>query len=104
MGAAQRADQARALSRYRDHLEALVEDRTRALKESEGKNILTDGGGELVHALIANDLVDELHLLVYPVVLGGGKRVFPDGVHKRFVLKEAKPYNSGVVGLHYTRG
>src|SRR5262245_18899867 len=45
----------------------------RALKEQPGKNILTDGSSQLVHALIANDLVDRLHLLVYPLTLGSGK-------------------------------
>jgi hypothetical protein len=51
----------------------------------------------------AYDLVDELHLLLYPLILGGGKRLFPDGVHTGFTLKKATPYPSGVVGLHYER-
>jgi dihydrofolate reductase len=75
----------------------------RALKAEPGKNILTDGSSQLVHALLANDLVDELHLLVYPLTLGGGKRALPDGVYATFGLKSATPYPSGVVGLHYTR-
>lgn len=75
----------------------------RALKAEPGRNILTDGSSQLVHALIEHDLVDELHLLVYPITLGSGKRVLPAGVHKKFALKNAKPYPSGVVGLHYTR-
>src|SRR5688500_4354172 len=75
----------------------------RALKAQPGKNILTDGSSQLVHALIEHDLVDELHLLVYPITLGTGKRVLPNGVHKKFKLKSAKPYPSGVVGLHYVR-
>ena len=75
----------------------------RALKAEQGKNILTDGSSQLVHALLANDLVDELHLLVYPLVLGSGKRVMPNGVHSTFGLKTATPYPSGVVGLHYER-
>ena len=75
----------------------------RALKASPGKTIVTDGSSQLVHALLANDLVDELHLLVYPVILGGGKRVFPEGIHTRFTLKETRSYPSGVVGLHYVR-
>jgi dihydrofolate reductase len=75
----------------------------RALKASPGKTIMTDGSSQLVHALLANDLVDELHLLVYPVILGGGKRVFPEGSHTRFTLKETRSYPSGVVGLHYVR-
>ena len=75
----------------------------RALKAEKGGNILTDGSSQLVHALIANDLVDELHLLVYPITLGTGKRVLPSGVHTTFALKSAKPYPTGVVGLHYLR-
>ncbi len=75
----------------------------RALKEQRGKNILTDGSSQLVHALVAHDLVDELHLLVYPIALGTGKRVLPNGVHSTFKLKSATPYPTGVVGLHYER-
>ena len=73
----------------------------RALKEEPGGNILTDGSSQLVHALLEHGLVDELHLLVYPITLGSGKRVLPDGVHAAFELKAATPYPTGVVGLHY---
>ena len=55
------------------------------------------------HALIENDLVDELHLLLYPIALGSGKRVLPNGVNATFALKSATPYPTGVVGLHYAR-
>jgi dihydrofolate reductase len=75
----------------------------RRLKSAPGKNILTDGSHELVHTLLGHDLVDELHLLLYPVILGGGKRLLPDRVHATFRLKSATPYPSGVVGLHYER-
>jgi dihydrofolate reductase len=75
----------------------------RALKAQPGKNIFTDGSSQLIHALFENDLVDEVHLLVYPITLGSGKRVFPDGMNATFALKSAKPYPSGVVGLHYVR-
>jgi dihydrofolate reductase len=75
----------------------------RALKAAPGKNILTDGSHELVHTLLEHDLVDELHLLLYPLTLGGGKRLFPEGVHRTFALKQATSYPSGVVGLHYER-
>ena len=78
-------------------------DSVRALKAQAGKNILTDGSSQLVHALLANDLVDELHLLVFPLTLGTGKRVLPSGVHATFSLSSATPYPSGVVGLHYSR-
>jgi dihydrofolate reductase len=75
----------------------------RALKAQSGKTIATDGSSQLVHALLAHDLVDELHLLVYPLTLGSGKRVLPNGVQTAFALKSATPYPTGVVGLHYVR-
>lgn len=75
----------------------------RELKAAPGKNILTDGSHQLVHTLLEHDLVDELHLLLYPLVLGGGKKLLPEGVHRTFKLESATPYPSGVVGLHYER-
>jgi dihydrofolate reductase len=75
----------------------------RELKAKPGKNILTDGSSQLVHTLLANDLVDELHLLLYPLAVGGGKRLFPEGVHTKFALKEVIPFPSGVVDLNYSR-
>jgi dihydrofolate reductase len=75
----------------------------RRLKASPGKTIITDGSHQLVHLLLAHDLVDELHLLLYPLTLGGGKRLLPEGVHRTFSLKSATPFPSGVVGLHYVR-
>jgi len=75
----------------------------RELKQQPGKNILTDGSSQLVHEMLENDLVDELHLLLYPIVLGGGKRVIPEGMYQTFKLESAKPYPSGVVGLKYAR-
>jgi dihydrofolate reductase len=80
-----------------------VVEAVRALKSQRGKTIVTDGSSQLVHTLLAADLVDELHLLLYPLALGGGKRLFPDGGHVRFLFREAVPYPSGVVGLHYVR-
>jgi dihydrofolate reductase len=75
----------------------------RALKDRPGGTIMTDGSSQLVHALLAHDLVDELHLLVYPLTLGSGKRVLPNGVNATFSLTSATPYPTGVVGLHYAR-
>jgi len=75
----------------------------RALKAEPGKNILTDGSSQLIHALFAHDLVDELHLLLYPLALGRGKRVLPEEGLTKFSLKSATPYPTGVVGLHYAR-
>jgi dihydrofolate reductase len=73
------------------------------MKNQSGRTIMTDGSSQLVHALLQHDLVDEMHLLLYPLVLGGGKRVLPAGLHRTFSLKSATPYPSGVVGLHYAR-
>jgi dihydrofolate reductase len=75
----------------------------RALKSEPGKDIVTDGSSHLVHTLLANDLVDELHLHLYPISLGGGKKVLPDNVYATFRLRSATPYPSGVVGLEYER-
>jgi dihydrofolate reductase len=75
----------------------------RALKAQPGKNIFVDGSSQLVHALLAHDLVDELRLLVYPITLGSGKRVLPKGVHATFTLEAATAYPTGVVGLDYVR-
>jgi dihydrofolate reductase len=75
----------------------------RKLKAQPGGNILMDGSSQLVHALLAHDLIDELHLTLYPLTLGSGKRVLPNGLHTTFGLTSATPYPTGVVGLHYTR-
>lgn len=75
----------------------------RALKAEPGRSIATDGSSQLVHALLAADLVDELHLLLYPLTLGSGKRVLPNGVHAGFRLMSARPYPTGVVRLDYAR-
>lgn len=80
-----------------------VVDAVRALKEQPGKNILIDGSSVLVQTLAQHDLVDEYHLLVYPLVLGSGKKLFPDGVRIGLKLVETKPIPSGVVLLHYAR-
>jgi dihydrofolate reductase len=80
-----------------------VVEEVRKLKAAPGKTIMSDGSHELVHLLLEHDLVDELHLLLYPLLLGGGKRLLPAGVHAAFKLKSAHPYPSGVVGLHYER-
>lgn len=77
----------------------------RALKAQAGKNILLDGSSVLAHTLFENDLVDELHLLVYPLTLGSGKRLFPQkgNALSKFSLVKATPYPTGVVGLDYAR-
>ena len=80
-----------------------VVEAVRALKQEPGKKIATDGSSQLVHTLLEHDLVDELHLLLYPLTVGGGKRLLPSNVHATFKLESAKPYPTGVVGLNYVR-
>ena len=80
-----------------------VIDAVRTLKAQPGKTIFTDGSSQLVHALLLHDLVDELHLSLYPLSLGSGKRALPEGLHATFTLASATPYPTGVVGLQYMR-
>jgi dihydrofolate reductase len=73
------------------------------LKQEDGKNILLDGSSVLAHTLAENDLVDEYSLHVYPIVLGSGKRLFPDGKRINLKLVEASPLPTGVVFMRYRR-
>jgi len=78
-----------------------VVEEVRALKAQPGKNIAIDGSSVLVHTLAQHDLVDEYSLLVYPVVLGSGKKLFGDGVRLNLRLLESRSFPSGVVLLRY---
>jgi dihydrofolate reductase len=71
------------------------------LKETEGKDILIYGSGQLVNTLLHLQLIDELHLLVYPIVLGKGKRLFKDESEAKLELVTSKTFSSGVVLLTY---
>ncbi|HEY7984837.1 MAG TPA: dihydrofolate reductase family protein [Ktedonobacterales bacterium] len=79
-----------------------VVDEVRALKTQPGKTILMDGSSVLAHTLAQHDLIDEYHLIVYPLVLGGGKKLFPEGPRLNLRLVEARPLPTGVVLTHYT--
>ena len=72
------------------------------VKQEISQDILIFGSGQLVHALSARDLVDEYRLMVFPVALGSGKRLFPERSEKLPLrLVESKPFVSGVVVLTY---
>ena len=73
------------------------------LKEEKGEDILVAGSGHLVTFLLELGLVDEFHLLVYPIVLGSGKRLFKDA-HVKLKLIEATPFQTGVLALKYEPG
>jgi dihydrofolate reductase len=73
-----------------------------ALKESDGGNILVYGSATLVKALLHHDLVDELRLMVHPVSIGGGRRLFDDNRElKKFGLKHSRAVDNGVLILEY---
>lgn len=84
-------------------INANVVEQVRALKARPGKNILIDGSSVLVHTLMQHDLVDEYSLLVFPLVLGGGKKLFPDGPRADLRLLEVRPFPTGVTLVRYAR-
>jgi dihydrofolate reductase len=71
------------------------------LKQQDGENLVVHGSATLVQTLIQHGLVDTLRLLVYPVVIGAGKRLFQDGTTATLKLAETRSFSSGVVGLIY---
>ncbi len=80
-----------------------VED-IKKLKETDGPDIQVWGSSKLVQLLLENDLVDELRIMTYPLILGQGKKVFADGaVPRAFTLTESKTGKSGVIIAWYKR-
>ena len=78
-----------------------VVEEVRKLKEQPGKTISIDGSSVLVHTLAENNLVDEYSLHVYPLVLGSGKRLFPEGKRINLELIESEALPTGVVFQRY---
>lgn len=70
------------------------------LKEKKGDDILVAGSGKLVSFLLELGLIDEIRLLVYPVVLGTGKRIFAN-TYAKLHLIESIPFKTGVVAFRY---
>jgi dihydrofolate reductase len=78
-----------------------VEELTR-LKQQPGKNITILGSGALVQSLLRDDLIDEYRIMVFPVVVGSGKRLVRDESDTKVLrLVETKTFRSGVVVLSY---
>jgi len=74
------------------------------LRQENGSNLVTQGSTELVHALLANDLVDGMTLFTIPVVLGGGKKLFADGsAPHAFKLTSSRISSTGIVIGTYER-
>lgn len=78
----------------------VVEEITR-LKQQDGKNIVVHGSGRLIQTLMEHDLVDEYRLLIYPLVLGKGQRLFEDASKVKLNLVQSKATSSGVVAVVY---
>ena len=73
-----------------------------ALKRQEGKDILVFGSGRLVDTLVEHDLVDEYRIMVFPVLVGSGQRLFGDGFDEKVLeLVGAQTFDSGAVVLTY---
>jgi dihydrofolate reductase len=71
------------------------------LREGEGGTIVVLGSGELVQTLFENDLIDEFSLMINPLVVGSGKRLFRDGEMKRLRLIDSKTSSTGVLMTTY---
>ncbi len=72
------------------------------LKAMPGQDILVAGSAKLIHTLMKADLIDEYRLMMYPVVLGKGKRLFEGGNNRHALrLAEVKPVSSGIIILIY---
>ena len=78
----------------------LVEEITK-LKQTEGQDIIVHGSGALVQSLMQHDLVDRYRLLVYPVVIGTGQRLFAEGSNAKLKLVESQALSGGVLALVY---
>jgi dihydrofolate reductase len=79
-----------------------VAESVRELKQQSGKDLHVIGSGNLVHTLIANDLIDEYRLMFHPVVLGSGARLFREGNPRRpLALIEANTSTTGVLIASY---
>ena len=74
------------------------------LKQEAGPNLVTQGSTELVHALLANDLVDAISIFTVPVVLGAGKKLFADGsAPHAYKLTRSRISTTGLAIAHYER-
>ncbi|MBW8304715.1 MAG: dihydrofolate reductase family protein [Brevundimonas sp.] len=85
-------------------LEGDLAEAVRALKATEGRDLLIQGSSEVIHTLLAHDLIDQLTLLTFPVVLGEGKRVFDSGSRPRaWSLTKTRRNGAGVVAHTWER-
>jgi dihydrofolate reductase len=79
-------------------------ERVRTLKDEPGENILIYGSGELLRSLLPHSVVDELRLMIHPVLLGWGKRLLDGGDTSGLTLADTRATETGVVTLTYRVG
>ena len=83
-------------------IEENVAEEVLRLKQQPGKEILVFGSGALVNTLMRDDLIDEYRLMIFPIIVGSGQRLFADGIDEMVLkLVDAKTFGSGVVVLTY---
>jgi dihydrofolate reductase len=88
------------LTFYTDDLKALV----LQLKRKEGQDIFVDGGAQVIHTLLQENLIDEFYISIIPVLLGEGVRLFQEGFpEQQLQLVDVKHFKKGLVQLHYKR-
>jgi dihydrofolate reductase len=85
-------------------LEGDLVEAVRALKATEGRDLLIQGSSEVIHTLLAHDLIDQLTILTFPIVLGQGKRLFDEGSRPHaWTLESNETSSTGVIVGTYRR-
>lgn len=82
-------------------IQANVAEEVSSLRQQTDRNLLIFGSGKLIETLLPHGVIDEYALLVYPIVLGRGRRLFGDGSNTSLKLVETRSFASGVVLLNY---
>jgi dihydrofolate reductase len=81
-----------------------LESEVRALRDAPGRDILVINSASIIQALLRADLIDDLRFVVVPVLLGGGLRLFAEGLPaSAWTLTQATILDDGAIGLHYSR-
>lgn len=75
----------------------------KTLRDQPGRDVLVANSASVIGELLRLDLIDDLRLFVVPVLVGGGLRLFPDGVETRFTTAGVTALSNGVIGLHLAR-